>query len=69
MRSNHAALAVVSEEECNRLGSVFFGVLCASLDVAMRVYQVPVGANNPFALNPCAITPTGVLYASRHDAT
>jgi hypothetical protein len=24
-------------------------VLCASLDVAMRVYQVPVGANNPFA--------------------
>jgi hypothetical protein len=24
VRSDHAALAVVSEEECNRLGSVFF---------------------------------------------
>jgi len=28
VRSNHAALAVVSEEECNRLGSVFV-LLCA----------------------------------------
>jgi len=58
VRSNHAALAVVSEEECNRLGSVFFGVLCASLDVASKVYQVPVDVNNPFAR-------TRVRYADR----
>lgn len=33
VRSNHAAQAVVGVEECNRLGSVFFRVLCASPDV------------------------------------
>jgi hypothetical protein len=30
VRSNHAALAVVSEEECNRLGSESIGLLCVS---------------------------------------
>jgi len=35
VRSNHAALAVVREEECNRLGSVFFGVVARHPDVAI----------------------------------
>ena len=35
VRSNHAAPSVVRWEECNRLGSRFVGVCCASLDVTV----------------------------------
>ena len=43
VRSDHAALAVVSEEECNRLGSVFVGLLCVSRrDVLSVAYVVSV---------------------------